>query len=70
MALETLGEDETLELPWSVLEAVDRGENPQAMIREQVQTLVDKNQKTHGRIVAIQQLKEQLEKSLLANQLL
>jgi hypothetical protein len=51
-------------IPMNVLEMVDHGINPDLLRKEQLQTIVDKNQKTHGRLCSIQLFHDELEQQI------
>jgi hypothetical protein len=51
-------------IPMNVLEMVDHGINPDVLRKEQLQTIVDKNQKTHGRLRSIQLFHDELEQQI------
>jgi hypothetical protein len=47
-------------IPLNVLECVDNGINPDLILKQQLQTIVDKNQKTKGRILSLELLKDEI----------
>ncbi|KAJ3307098.1 hypothetical protein HDV03_002609 [Kappamyces sp. JEL0829] len=55
------------EIPMNFIEVVDAGVNPDLVQRQQLQTLVDKNQKTNGRIQSLRLFKEELEAQMAVN---
>ncbi|KAJ3417033.1 hypothetical protein HDV05_007515 [Chytridiales sp. JEL 0842] len=65
--LNSLKETLDLKVPMNVLDYIDDGKNPDLYTKELVQLLVDKNQKTKGRVDAIQTLRNDLGKELRRN---
>ncbi|KAI9335376.1 mediator complex, subunit Med10 [Zopfochytrium polystomum] len=65
--LDVLKEDLDVRVPLSVLEAIDEGKNPDQLTRDLVQILVDKNQKTNGRVRAMQDFSKELTSELQRN---
>ncbi len=49
-----------IDIPISLLECIDQGLNPDLLLKQQLQTIVDKNQKTHGRLLSIKLLHDEL----------
>ncbi|EGF83434.1 hypothetical protein BATDEDRAFT_22126 [Batrachochytrium dendrobatidis JAM81] len=56
-----------IQVPFSLLEVVENGINPDQFTSDLVQTLVDKNQKTKGRIESIKILKDEIRTQLERN---
>eukprot|EP00842_Homolaphlyctis_polyrhiza_P003873 jgi/Hompol1/4487/HPOL_000549-RA len=59
--------DVDLQVPMDLLEVVESGVNPDRYVADLVQTLVDKNQKTNGRIDSIKMLRDQLNIQIASN---
>ncbi|TPX72283.1 hypothetical protein SpCBS45565_g00703 [Spizellomyces sp. 'palustris'] len=62
--LDALKEQVDIEVPGNVLDQVEDGANPDILVRDWAQTLVDKNQKTHGHICALQELHDQIQNEM------
>ncbi|KAJ3235073.1 Mediator of RNA polymerase II transcription subunit 10 [Chytriomyces hyalinus] len=54
-------------IPFNVVEFIEQGGNPDTYTRDATQVLVDKNQKTNGRIKAVSQLHDALLEELRKN---
>jgi hypothetical protein len=57
----------TKEIPMNFVEVVDAGVNPDLVQKQQLQTLVDKNQKTNGRLQSLKFFRDELEAQIAAN---
>ncbi|KAJ3326216.1 Mediator of RNA polymerase II transcription subunit 10 [Boothiomyces sp. JEL0866] len=58
--LNQLKEQIDIDVPLNILEVVESGVNPDLVRKDQIQTLVDKNQKTKGRLEALKMFKNDL----------
>ncbi|KAI8803096.1 mediator complex, subunit Med10, partial [Cladochytrium replicatum] len=59
--------DVNVRVPLSLIDYVDGGQNPDLHTKELVQTLVDKNQKSSGRIASIKMLSDELKSEVALN---
>ncbi|KAL2913516.1 Mediator of RNA polymerase II transcription subunit 10 [Polyrhizophydium stewartii] len=65
--LDDMKRDIDVSIPVSLLEIVDNGINPDLYTSDMVQALVDKNQKTNGRVESIKMLRDELWRELSRN---
>ncbi|KAI8921793.1 transcription factor subunit Med10 of mediator complex-domain-containing protein [Entophlyctis helioformis] len=54
-------------IPMALLDVVEAGANPDLFLRDLVQTLTDKNQKSNGRVQSIRMLRQEMEAQVLRN---
>jgi mediator of RNA polymerase II transcription subunit 10 len=57
----------TIELPLNLIQVVDQGINPDLLEKDQVKALVDKNQKSKGRIESLKYFREELKNQIRLN---
>ncbi|KAI8895933.1 mediator complex, subunit Med10 [Globomyces pollinis-pini] len=66
-SLDELKDTVKKDIPMNMIEVVENGINPALLRKDQIQTLVDKNQKTNGRIQSLKLLKSELESQIEVN---
>ncbi|KAH6562245.1 hypothetical protein BASA50_001186 [Batrachochytrium salamandrivorans] len=65
--LDGMANSTDIQVPINLLEVVENGINPDQFTGDVVQTLLDKNQKTNGRIESIKILKDEMRAQLQRN---
>ncbi|KAJ3111768.1 Mediator of RNA polymerase II transcription subunit 10 [Phlyctochytrium bullatum] len=58
---------EDIQIPLNLVDFIEDGHNPDIYTKDLVQALVDKNQKTNGRIQMMKQFRNDLEREILTN---
>ncbi|KAI8905016.1 hypothetical protein EDD86DRAFT_220212 [Gorgonomyces haynaldii] len=64
LTLDKMADDIDIELPVEFVEMVEDGKNPRYEIYNHIRALVDKNQKTKGRVEAIEMFEKELSQHL------
>ncbi|KAI8853741.1 mediator complex, subunit Med10 [Chytridium lagenaria] len=56
-----------IRVPFNLISHIEEGHNPDIYTKDLIQHLVDRNQKTNGRIQTMKQFRSDLEREILAN---
>ncbi|KAI9333715.1 mediator complex, subunit Med10 [Obelidium mucronatum] len=65
--VETVAQNVNVNVPFSAIECIESGGNPDTYTKDMTQVLVDKNQKTNGIISAVKHLHNQLSDEVRRN---
>ncbi|KAJ3102132.1 Mediator of RNA polymerase II transcription subunit 10 [Phlyctochytrium planicorne] len=67
VALDAAKEDlNDVRVPFSLIDFIEEGKNPDIYTKDLIQLLIDKNQKTNGRIQTMKMFRNDLERELLS----